>query len=47
MPITTLDTWKLALRLCLFGAQTHQSHAEALLHDVLRIGKYLTRELHG
>ena len=45
MPSTTIVNGKLALRPCFVGARTNQSHAEALLRDVLRIGKELTQEL--
>ena len=38
MPSTTLVDGKLALRPCFVGARTNQSHADALLEAVLRIG---------
>jgi aromatic-L-amino-acid decarboxylase len=45
MPSTTQVNGKLALRPCFVGARTNQSHAEALLRDVLRIGNELAQEL--
>ncbi len=43
MPSTTQVDGKLALRPCFLGARTNQSHAEALLGDVLRIGNDLAQ----
>lgn len=44
MPSTTLVDGKLALRPCFVGARTNQSHADALLAAVLRIGAEIERE---
>lgn len=45
LPSTTVVNGMLALRPCFVGARTHQTHAESLLQDVLRIGQDLAREL--
>lgn len=45
MPSTTLVNGKLALRPCFIGARTNQSHADALLEAVLRIGAEMEREM--
>jgi len=45
LPSTTQIRGQLALRPCFIGARTHQSHAEALLKDVLRIGKEMENEI--
>ena len=44
LPSTTQIRGQLALRPCFIGARTHQGHAEALLEDVLRIGKEMEHE---
>lgn len=44
MPSTTRVRGKLALRPCYIGARTNQSHVDALLESVLRIGKDLETE---
>jgi len=44
LPSTTQIRGQLALRPCFIGARTHQCHAEALLDDVLRIGKEMENE---
>jgi aromatic-L-amino-acid decarboxylase len=43
MPSTTQVNGQLALRPCFLGARTNHAHAEALLSDVLRIGKDLAQ----
>lgn len=45
MPSTTQVNGKLALRPCFVGARTNHEHAQALLKDVLRIGRELALEL--
>lgn len=45
MPSTTQVNGKLALRPCFVGARTNHEHAQALLEDVLRIGRELELEL--
>jgi aromatic-L-amino-acid decarboxylase len=47
MPSTTQINGKLALRPCFVGARTTQLHANALLEDVLRIGKEMESEMGG
>lgn len=44
MPSTTIVNGQLALRPCFVGARTHQAHAQALVQDVLRMGKELVAE---
>jgi len=44
LPSTTQIRGQLALRPCFIGARTHQEHADALLDDVLRIGKEMENE---
>jgi aromatic-L-amino-acid decarboxylase len=44
MPSTTQVNGKLALRPCFVGARTNHEHAQALLTDVLRIGRELVLE---
>jgi aromatic-L-amino-acid decarboxylase len=44
MPSTTQVNGTLALRPCFVGARTHQEHAQALVMDVLRIGRALALE---
>lgn len=47
LPSTTRVNGKLALRPCFIGARTNQSHADALLEAVLRIGNQLAMERPG
>ena len=45
MPSTARVNGQPALRPCFVGARTNQSHADALLEAVLRIGREMEREV--